>query len=77
MYPYTAAMSGIESAGFDSWQQRPDAYFHRIEWPATGERLTRESSGRYRAIGGNVIIHPKDSATAELCSARWAAGAGE
>ena len=65
MYPYTAAMAGIEGAGFGNWQLRPDAYFHRIEWPATGERLTRESFARYRATGGDVIVHPKDSAAAD------------
>jgi dihydroorotase len=65
MYPYSAAMAEIESAGFDNWAQRPDAYFHRVEWPATGERLTRESFGRYRAMGGNVVIHPRDSSAAD------------
>jgi dihydroorotase len=65
MYPYTAAMAGIESAGFDDWTKRPDAFFHRVEWQATGERLTRESFGRYRAMGGDVIVHPRDSAAAE------------
>jgi hypothetical protein len=65
MYPYTAAMVGIESAGFDKWQQRDDGWFHRVQWPATGERLTRESFRRYRAIGGNIVIHPRDSVAAE------------
>jgi len=65
MYPYTAAMTGIESAMFAEVARRPDTWFHRIEWPATGERLTRESFARYRALGGNVVIHPKDSAVAE------------
>jgi N-acyl-D-aspartate/D-glutamate deacylase len=65
MYPYSAAMAEIESAGFDNWAQRPDAFFRRVEWAATGERLTRESFRRYRATGGNVIIHPRDSAAAD------------
>src|SRR4029079_16593662 len=57
MYPYTAAMVGIESAGFDHWEQRPDAYFGRVEWPATGERLTRERFGRYSALCGHIVVH--------------------
>jgi N-acyl-D-aspartate/D-glutamate deacylase len=64
-YPYAAAMTEIESAIFDDWATWRDAKFARFEWPATGERLTRATFERYRAIGGNVIIHPSDSAAAE------------
>lgn len=64
-YPYAAAMTGIEGAMFDDWPSWPDARFHRYEWPATGERLTRASFPRYRALGGNVVIHPADSVAAE------------
>jgi len=57
-YPYDAAMSSIASAGPDSvWRAKPDAWFARIEWPATGERLTRESFPRFRALGGDVVVH--------------------
>lgn len=56
-YPYTASMTAIESAPFNDWETWPDARFERFVWPPTGERLTRESFGRYRAIGGAVVIH--------------------
>jgi dihydroorotase len=66
-YPYAEAMTEIESALFDDWNSWPDAKFSRYEWPVTGERLSRATFERYRAVGGNVIIHPKDSIAAE----RW------
>lgn len=55
-YPYTASMTAIESAPFDGWESWGDDRFARFVWPKTGERLTRESFGRYRAIGGMVVI---------------------
>ena len=55
-YPYTASMTMIQSAPFDDWQTWPDDRFTRFVWPPTGERLTRESFGRYRALGGAVVI---------------------
>ena len=35
----------------------PDERFGTIEWPVTGERLTRETFQKYRARGGPVIGH--------------------
>lgn len=55
-YPWTASMTMIQSAPFDDWQSWPDERFARFVWPTTGERLTRESFGRYRAAGGAVVI---------------------
>ncbi len=55
-YPYEAGMTRIESALFDDWETWDDARFERHMWVATGERLNRESFGRYRAQGGEVII---------------------
>lgn len=55
IYPYTASMSPIEAADNDDWEQWPDRRFARMEWALTGERLTRESFGRYRAIGGMLV----------------------
>ena len=55
-YPYTASMTAIQTAPFDDWETWPDERFSRFIWPPTGERLTRESFGRYRAIGGVVVI---------------------
>ena len=34
-------MSEIEGAENDAWEQWSDRKFARLEWPATGERLTR------------------------------------
>jgi dihydroorotase len=54
-YPYTASMTEIASAAYAQWEQRDPEYFARLLWPATGERLTRESFERYRKQGGFVI----------------------
>jgi N-acyl-D-aspartate/D-glutamate deacylase len=56
-YPYDSAMTSIRSGPDDAWRSKPEAWFTRIEWPATGERLTRDSYSRFRAIGGDVVIH--------------------
>ena len=55
MYPYGASYSDIASALFDNWETWEDDRFGRNMWVETGERLTRESFGRYRQIGGGVI----------------------
>lgn len=60
-YPYTAAMTGIES--YRDWQSWPDEKFARFEWPPTGERLTRSSFARFRATGGLVADHNNSEAT--------------
>ncbi len=59
MYPYGAGMTEIQSALFDDWESWPDERYADHQWVATGERLTRESFGRYRAEGGTVIIHSR------------------
>jgi hypothetical protein len=56
-YPYGAGMTRIESALFDDWESWTEERFALHQWVETGERLTRESFGRYRARGGGVIIH--------------------
>jgi dihydroorotase len=56
-YPYTAGSTRLESALFDSWVDAPDERFQNLQWPLTGERLTRESFQRFREEGGWVIIH--------------------
>jgi dihydroorotase len=56
-YPYTAGSTRIESPLYDSWENRPAEDFQRLQWPLTGERLTRESFRRYREEGGWVIQH--------------------
>lgn len=55
VYPYTASMYEIESAANNDWRSWPDHRFQRLEWAATGERLTRASFARYRALGGLLV----------------------
>jgi N-acyl-D-aspartate/D-glutamate deacylase len=57
VYPYTAGATLIQSALYDGWETWPDARFASFQWAATGERLTRETFGTYRAQGGSVISH--------------------
>jgi len=56
-YPYTAGASRIESALYNGWESWSDDRFATMQWAATGERLTRESFKKYRALGGAVISH--------------------
>jgi N-acyl-D-aspartate/D-glutamate deacylase len=56
-YPYTAGMTRIESFLFDSWTDKPEQEYHKLQWVATGERLTRETFRKYREQGGYVLIH--------------------
>jgi dihydroorotase len=69
-YPYTAGMHPIEAALFDDWRSWPDEKFQNYEWPATGERLTRESFERFRQAGGLVVIHgiPEEAVRQALAS---------
>jgi len=67
MYPYTASMMEIEGPIGGDIDSRPDSWFARLEWPLTGERLTRQSFARYRQQRGFVVIHPRDEEVAE----RW------
>ena len=53
-YPYTASMTEIASAAFNGWETQGPVYFGLMLWPATNERLTRESFERYRKQGGFV-----------------------
>lgn len=57
VYPYTAGATLIQSALYDGWEAWPDARFATFQWAATGERLTRETFGKYRAQGGSVVAH--------------------
>ena len=58
-YPYEAGMTEIGSALFDDWETWTNDQFNNYQWVETGERLTRETFGRYRAGGGTVIIHSR------------------
>ena len=71
LYPYTAAMTAIESALFDpGWQNILGIGYHDLQWAETGERLTAESFARYRRTGGGVIAHmiPRGALDAAIAS---------
>ena len=55
-YPYTATLTAIQSAVYDSgWQARMGITFGDLLWPATGERLSERTFNKYRKLGGSVI----------------------
>ena len=56
-YPYAAGMTEIQSANLDEYQDAPQERVGLLEWPRTGERLTRETFQKYRKIGGPVVLH--------------------
>ena len=56
-YPYTAGATRIESALFDDYSTRKDIDFSKLQWVATGERLTRDTFLKYRKERGTVIVH--------------------
>jgi len=56
-YPYTAGATRLESFLFDSWMDKPAREYRKLQWAATGERLTKETFLKYRAQGGLVLIH--------------------
>jgi dihydroorotase len=57
-YPYSAAMTGIESALLsEGWQEVLGIEYDGLEWAETGERLTASTFAEYREIGGAVIMH--------------------
>jgi dihydroorotase len=55
-YPYTAGMTEIAASRFAGWENQTPEYFARFMWPATNERLTKESFARYRKQGGFVAM---------------------
>ncbi len=57
-YPYTAGMTNLETAIFDTgWQDRLGIGYQDLQWTATGERLTEATFASYRKAGGAVILH--------------------
>lgn len=56
-YPYGAGMTEIASALFDDWESWPDERFGQHQLVSTGERLTRDTFAKHRALGGTIIIH--------------------
>jgi dihydroorotase len=70
-YPYTAGMTGIESAIFaEGWQEVLGIDFGDLEWAATSERLTAGTFAQYRDAGGMVILHfiPPEAMEAAITS---------
>jgi N-acyl-D-aspartate/D-glutamate deacylase len=66
-YPYTAAMTGIETAIFgEGWQQKMGIGYNALQWVATGERLTADSFAKYRKQGGMVVIHSIPESATDL-----------
>ncbi len=66
-YPYTAAMTRLDSAMFDDgWQKILGIDYGQVEWTATGERLTEATFRKYRAMGGEVIMHMIPEAVVNL-----------
>jgi N-acyl-D-aspartate/D-glutamate deacylase len=69
-YPYTAAMTGLETAIFDEgWREKMGISYGDLQWVATGERLTEESFKRYRALGGLTVIHSIPEEISRLAAA--------
>ena len=56
-YPYAAGMTEIQSANLDEYEKATEQRLALLEWPRTGERLTRESFQKYRQTGGPVVLH--------------------
>lgn len=57
-YPYTAGMTDIKSALFDTgWQESLGITYSNLQWSATGERLTAETFAEFRKEGGLVFVH--------------------
>ena len=57
-YPYSAGMTEIQSATIqDIYRTAPDERLAELEWPATGERLNRDTFERYSRTGGPVVVH--------------------
>ncbi len=57
-YPYNAAMTALNSAMFDpGWQKILGVSLNKLEWAATGERLTEATFNKYRREPGMVIMH--------------------
>ena len=57
-YPYAAGMTEIKSATIqDIYKDASDERLAEIEWPRTGERLSRDSFARYSRIGGPIVVH--------------------
>lgn len=56
-YPYTAGCTNIKAAFFDEWEGRRPEEYNKLQWVATGERLTPTTFKEYRRQGGLVIVH--------------------
>ncbi len=57
-YPYNRGSTRIDSHQYDDWQTYSDETFAGFIWVDTGETLTRETFGKYHALGGTIISPP-------------------
>lgn len=57
-YPYNRGSTQIEAAFFADWESYSDEEIAQYIWVETGETLTRETFGKYRARGGTIISPP-------------------
>jgi N-acyl-D-aspartate/D-glutamate deacylase len=57
VYPYQAGMTKLNSGVFDgNWREALEVDYKDILWPATGERLTKETFDKYRKSDDWAII---------------------
>ena len=60
-YPYIAGMTDIKSAIFnEGWQEVFGIDYKDLQWAATGERLTKETSTGVRFVTVNGVLILKD-----------------
>jgi N-acyl-D-aspartate/D-glutamate deacylase len=62
-YPYSAGMTEIRSAVLDVYENAPDEQLSTLEWPRTGERLSREEFQKLpqnRRTGNYPFKHRRD-----------------
>ncbi len=57
-YPYNRGSTAIDSHQFDDWETYTDERFAGFIWVDTGETLSRETFGKYHAIGGTIVSPP-------------------
>ena len=66
-YPYTAGATSLGAAIFDpGFQERLGITYGDILVPSTGERLTKETFDKHRALGSGVIIFMIPDSAADI-----------
>ncbi len=57
-YPYNRGSTLIQSHLFTDWQSYTDEQLREFIWIRTGETLSRETFGKFREMGGTIILPP-------------------